>query len=127
MAQIVEDGGCGLELTSNLDAPDPLLDHAPNRLRLSDDGQSEEGDLVGGKIYVLQSKSTDPRIAEHRNAVHKIGITHNEVETQSAHAWLDPTYLWADVELNATYELFNVNRVKLEISFIDFTNQLALT
>ena len=31
-----------------------------------------------------------------------------------ANARLDPTYLMADVEIVATYELFNVNRAKLE-------------
>ena len=33
---------------------------------------------------------------------------------EGAEAKVDPTFLLADVEIIATYELFNVNRVKLE-------------
>jgi hypothetical protein len=36
------------------------------------------------------------------------------VERRIANARLDPTYLMADVEIVATYELYNVNRAKLE-------------
>lgn len=75
---------------------------------------SEVGDLGSGTIYVLRSNSTDPRISEHRNVIHKIGVTGNDVDARIAQAWLDPTFLLAEVEVVATYELFNVNRVKLE-------------
>lgn len=33
---------------------------------------SEEGDLGSGTIYVLRSNSRDPRIADHREVIHKI-------------------------------------------------------
>jgi hypothetical protein len=75
---------------------------------------SEEGDFESGTIYVLRSNSKDTRVAEHRNVIHKIGVTGNDVEARISSARIDPTFLLADVEIIATYELFNVNRVKLE-------------
>jgi hypothetical protein len=36
------------------------------------------------------------------------------VEKRIASAKLDPAFLMADVEIVTTYELFNINRVKLE-------------
>ena len=75
---------------------------------------SEDGDFGSGTIYVLRSNSKDPRIVEHRNVIHKIGVTGNDVDARIAAAKVDPTFLLADVEIIATYELFNVNRVKLE-------------
>jgi len=73
-----------------------------------------ESDLASGTIYVLRSKSDHPLIAENRNLVHKIGVTGGKVETRIANARHDATYLLADVEVVATYKLFNINRVKLE-------------
>jgi hypothetical protein len=75
---------------------------------------NEEGDQESGTIYVLRSLSTDPRIAEHRDVIHKIGVTGNDVEERVAQASSDPTFLLADVEIVASYELFNINRTKLE-------------
>jgi hypothetical protein len=46
--------------------------------------------------------------------IHKIGVTGGKLETRLSNAKLDPTFLMADVEVVATYELFNINRVKLE-------------
>jgi hypothetical protein len=75
---------------------------------------SEEGDLDSGTIYVLRSNSKDPRIEDNRGVIHKIGVTGNDVEGRIVSAKVDPTFLLADVEIVATYVLFNVNRVKLE-------------
>ena len=36
------------------------------------------------------------------------------MERRIANARLDPTFLMADVEIVATYELYNINRAKLE-------------
>jgi hypothetical protein len=71
-------------------------------------------DLESGTIYVLQSKSNHPDVAAHRDLIHKIGVTGGSVETRIAQAATDATYLLADVEVVATYKLFNINRVKLE-------------
>ena len=71
-------------------------------------------DLESGTIYVLRSKSDHPTIAANRTLIHKIGVTGGKVETRIANAALDATYLLADVEIVATYKLFNINRTKLE-------------
>lgn len=77
-------------------------------------GESEDDDLPSGTIYVLRSKSDNPVVAQHRDVLHKIGVTGNKVETRIANAKLDPTFLMADVEIVATYKLSNINRTKLE-------------
>ena len=75
---------------------------------------SEDADIESGTIYVLRSKSTLPYVAENRDIIHKIGVTGGKVETRISAAKNDPTYLLADVEVVATYELYNINRVRLE-------------
>jgi hypothetical protein len=74
----------------------------------------EEGDMEAGTIYVLSSKSDHPFIKEHRDVIHKIGVTNGNIERRISNAKLDPTFLMADVEIVATYELSNINRIKLE-------------
>ena len=53
-------------------------------------------------------------VAANRDVLHKIGVTGGKVETRIANAKLDPTFLMADVEIVATYALYNINRAKLE-------------
>lgn len=74
----------------------------------------EEGDQASGTIYVLRSKSDHPMVAANRELVHKIGVTNMNVAQRVAGARLQPTFLMADVEIVATFELFNINRSKLE-------------
>ena len=76
--------------------------------------ESEADDLASGTIYVLRSKSDNPIVAANREVLHKIGVTGGDVARRVANAKLDPTFLMADVEIVATYTLYNVNRVKLE-------------
>ena len=76
--------------------------------------EPDADDLASGTIYVLRSKSDNPIVAANREVLHKIGVTGGKVETRLANASLDPTFLLADVEVVATYVLYNVNRVKLE-------------
>lgn len=73
-----------------------------------------EDDPTSGTIYVLRSKSDNPAVAAHRDVLHKIGVTGGRIEARLANASLDPTFLLADVEIVATYQLYNINRVKLE-------------
>ena len=89
----------------------------------------EDNDLKSGTIYVLRSLSTHPFIAQHRELVHKIGVTGGAVETRIAHAAHDATYLLADVEVVASYKLSSINRTKLEHLFhrVFATAQLDLT
>lgn len=77
-------------------------------------GQAEDSDLESGTIYVLRSKSELPEIKANINVLHKIGVTGGSVEKRIANAKLDPTFLMADVEVIATYDLYNINRTKLE-------------
>lgn len=77
-------------------------------------GETDDGDTESGTIYVLRSKSNHPMIAQHRELIHKIGVTGGSVSARIANAENDATYLLAAVERVAEYKLFNINRVKLE-------------
>src|SRR3546814_4522529 len=76
--------------------------------------ESDEEDIASGTIYVLRSKADHPLVAANRDLLHKIGVTGGDVARRIANAKLDPTFLMADVEIVATYTLYNINRVKLE-------------
>lgn len=76
--------------------------------------EQDTDDLASGTIYVLRSKSDNPIVAANREVLHKIGVTGGKIGTRLGNASLDPTFLLADVEVIATYVLYNVNRVKLE-------------
>ena len=73
-----------------------------------------EDDQEAGTIYVLRSKSEHPVVAANRDLIHKIGVTNMSVDQRIAAARLQPTFLMADVEVVATYELYNISRTKLE-------------
>lgn len=77
----------------------------------------EPDDIESGTIYVLRSLSSHPFVTEHRELIHKIGVTGGSVETRIASAEKDATYLLAGVEVVATYKLHNLNRVRLESIF----------
>ena len=92
------------------------------RLIRKDDGPlfsstAEPDDIETGTIYVLRSLSSHPFVAEHRELIHKIGVTGGKVETRIAGAEKDATYLVAGVEVVATYKLHNLNRTRLENIF----------
>lgn len=78
------------------------------------DSKIDEADLASGTVYVLRSKSEHPTVTAHREVVHKIGVTGGDVTRRITNARLDPTFLMAEVEIVATYELFNINRTRLE-------------
>lgn len=77
-------------------------------------GEQGAEDLASGTIYVLRSQSDHPLVRDNRELVHKIGVTSMGVEQRIAGARLQPTFLMADVDVVATYELFNINRTKFE-------------
>ncbi len=92
------------------------------RLIRVDDGPlfgdtAEPDDLQSGTIYVLRSQSAHPFVAEHRELIHKIGVTGGRVEARIAGASNDATYLLADVQVVAAYQLHNLQRSKLEAVF----------
>jgi hypothetical protein len=76
--------------------------------------EEEDGDIESGTIYVLRSLSNHPFVAEHRNLIHKIGVTGGSVEARFANAEKHATYLLAGVEVIATYKLVDINRKRLE-------------
>ena len=76
--------------------------------------KADDDDLASGTIYVLRSKSDNPVVEANREILHKIGVTGGDVARRVANAKLDPTFLLADVEIVATYDLYNINRTKLE-------------
>lgn len=76
--------------------------------------QTMDGDEASGTIYVLRSKSDHPLVEANRGLIHKIGVTNLSVEKRIAGAHLQPTFLMANVEVVATYDLYNINRTKLE-------------
>jgi len=75
---------------------------------------AEPEDLASGTIYVLRSKSSHPYVDEHRDLIHKIGVTGQPVASRIANARNDATFLLADVDVVAEYRLYNINRTKLE-------------
>jgi hypothetical protein len=77
-------------------------------------GKSDDEDIASGTIYVLRSKSNNPIVAANRDVLHKIGVTGGDVAKRIANAKLDPTFLLAEVEVVATYTLYNISRTKLE-------------
>ena len=77
-------------------------------------GKVEENDQASGTIYILRSLSDHPMVAANRELIHKIGVTSNDVKQRIKGAHLQTTFLMADVELVATYKLYNISRSKLE-------------
>lgn len=93
------------------DAGRRITDPAPGPL-FADKAQA--GETEDGTIYVLRSKSDHPVVAEHREVIHKVGVTSGSVETRISGAEKSSTYLLAGVEVVATYKVYGVNCQKLE-------------
>jgi hypothetical protein len=74
--------------------------------------EPEHDDIETGTIYVLRSNSNHPYVAQHRELIHKIGVTGGKVENRISGAEKDATYLLAGVDVVATYKLHNINRHK---------------
>lgn len=90
---------------------------SPESGQLSFGGELEADDVESGTIYVLRSLSDHPYVAQHRDLIHKIGVTGGKVETRIADAEHDATYLLAKVEVVATYKLAGINRTRMENLF----------
>lgn len=73
----------------------------------------KEEDIQTGWIYVLKSKSTNPKIAEIQN-LYKIGFSSTPIEERIKNAKYEATYLFSDVKKIATYKCYNRNADKLE-------------
>lgn len=71
-------------------------------------------DLFSGNLYILRSYSENPEIKANRNLIHKIGFTTGKIERRISNAKTDPTFLMAEVEVVASYKLFNIKSSKFE-------------
>jgi hypothetical protein len=90
---------------------------SPESGQLSFGGELEADDVESGTIYVLRSLSDHPYVAQHRDIIHKMGVTGGRVETRIANAENEATYLLAKVEVVATYKLAGINRTRMENLF----------
>lgn len=90
---------------------------SPESGQLSFGDELEADDVESGTIYVLRSLSDHPYVAQHRDLIHKIGVTGSKVEIRIADAEHDATYLLAKVEVVATYKLAGINRTRMENLF----------
>lgn len=77
-------------------------------------GETSSEDVVAGTVYVARSLSDHPFIAEHREVIHKIGVTGGDPRSRVAGAKKDPTFLLAEAELVAVYTLANLHPGKFE-------------
>lgn len=82
-------------------------------------------DKEAGYIYVLSSKSTDPKIQAIKN-LFKIGYSTTSVVSRIRNAEKEPTYLMAPVELEAEYKTFNMNTQKFEQLLHNFFGSCCL-
>jgi len=108
---------------------DPLFDYA-NAQSAAAGASEAEAPLVGedddcaahaestlpknGTLYVLRSLSAHPFVAEHREFLHKIGVTRGDVKRRIAKAAESPTFLFAPVEEVARYGLAGLEHHKVE-------------
>lgn len=90
---------------------------SPETGQLSFGGELEPDDVESGTVYVLRSHSDHPYVAQHRDLIHKIGVTGSRVEMRIANAEHEATYLLAKVEVVATYKLAGINRTRMEKLF----------
>lgn len=72
-----------------------------------------EEDVQTGWIYVLKSKSTNPKIASISN-LYKIGYSSTPINERIKNAANEATYLFADVVKVSSYACYNRNADKLE-------------
>ncbi len=70
-------------------------------------------DISSGWIYVLKSKSKNPQIRSIEN-LYKIGFSTTKVEERIKNASNEATYLFADVEIVATWHCYNMKAQKFE-------------
>lgn len=73
----------------------------------------QEEDIQTGWIYVLKSKSTDPKISSIKD-LYKIGFSSTPVDERIKNAKNEATYLFADVKKVTSYNCYNRNADKLE-------------
>ncbi|WP_281226174.1 GIY-YIG nuclease family protein [Flavobacterium aquiphilum] len=71
-------------------------------------GAVGEEDIQSGWIYVLKSKSENPEIKKIEH-LYKIGFSKNPIKERIKNASNEATYLFADVEIVASYNCYSLN------------------
>lgn len=82
-------------------------------------------DTKTGFIYILKSRSTNPKI-QNLNNLYKIGFSNIPVEERIKNASEEPTYLMAPVSIVSTYECYNFNPQKFEQLLHNFFSSACL-
>lgn len=84
-----------------------------------------EKDEKCGYIYILESKSSDDKIASIKN-LYKIGYSTIPVKERIKNALHEPTYLMAPVRIVSVYEAYNMNTQKFEQLIHKFFGKVCL-
>lgn len=100
-----------------------ILDSSEKALEALD--QIQASDVKSGYLYVLQSLSTVPEIADTKN-LYKIGYSTVPVRDRIKNAAEEPTYLMAPVKVISVFECYNLNPLKLELLLHTFFGKACL-
>ena len=100
-----------------------ILDHQDKALEALELIQAE--DQKTGYIYVLQSLSQDPAIAQASN-LYKVGYSTVPVQERIKNAAEEPTYLMAPVKIISVFECYNLNPQKFELLLHTFFGSACL-
>ncbi len=84
-----------------------------------------EKDEKSGYIYILESLSTDEKIASIKN-LYKIGYSTIPVKERIKNSCHEPTYLQAPVRIVSVYETYNMNTQKFEQLIHKFFGRVCL-
>lgn len=95
----------GAKMVSELDKAE--------QLEVFDSPEINDEDKSSGWIYILKSKSQQPEIKSIKN-LYKIGFSSTPVEERIKNAKNEATYLYADVVIVETYQIYNLNAKKFE-------------
>jgi len=87
--------------------------------------QIQEEDKRSGYLYVLQSLSSVPEIAEIKS-LYKIGFSTVPVPERIKNAVEDPTFLMAPVKIVSVFECYNLNPQKFELLLHTFFGKACL-
>lgn len=85
----------------------------------------EKKDIQSGWIYVLKSKSLNLSISGISD-LYKIGFSKGKVEDRIRNAAKEATFLFADVEIVATYRCYNLNTHRFETLIHRFFGESCL-
>lgn len=96
----------GAKMVSELDRAEQL-DSFDITENINDEDESS------GWIYILKSKSQRTEIKDIKN-LYKIGFSSTPVEERIKNAKNEATYLYADVTIVETYQIYNLNAKKFE-------------